>query len=282
MVAEGVQGLRRQGVDSVGADQGLDIEHVAVGRILHACGSPQQALRACPGFGQGFPWRRAQHRQIELIGDLGAGDGRLAAQRLQRLSLRIRCGDTAIDLLVDLGIDAAEKEACYAAHPRDIAASGHERLQAPHVRFRYGLVGVQAEQQGDVDVDAFADQGADGRRARVGSGHLDHDVRPVHRPPQPSRLGDRGLSVHREIGRDLKADVTVRAVQLVVDRPEQVRRRLDVGDRQSFVEVHGLRIGIPQRRPQAIVIIAALPDRLFEDRGVGRHPLQAVFADQTR
>ena len=45
MVAEGVHGLRRHGVDGVGADQFLDIEHVAVGGVLGAGAGPEQPLR---------------------------------------------------------------------------------------------------------------------------------------------------------------------------------------------------------------------------------------------
>ena len=79
VVAERVQRLDRHGVDGVGADQGLDVEDVAIGRVLGPGGGPQQPLRRAPR--PRAPASAAlEHLQIALIGDLGVGDGDLAAQ----------------------------------------------------------------------------------------------------------------------------------------------------------------------------------------------------------
>ena len=45
VIAEGIEGGRRNRVDGVGADQLFDVEHVAIVGILGAGAGPQQALR---------------------------------------------------------------------------------------------------------------------------------------------------------------------------------------------------------------------------------------------
>ena len=45
VIAEGVKGGRRNGVNRVGADQFFDVEHVAILRVLGAGAGPQQPLR---------------------------------------------------------------------------------------------------------------------------------------------------------------------------------------------------------------------------------------------
>ena len=53
VIAERVHGRRRHGVDRVGTDQLLDVEHVAVALVLGAGAGPQQPLRPAR------PWRAA-------------------------------------------------------------------------------------------------------------------------------------------------------------------------------------------------------------------------------
>ena len=72
---------------------------------------------------------------------------------------------------------------------------------------------------------------SDRRNAFHGSRHLDHQVGPIDRRPQPPRLGDRAGGVVRQVGRDFHAHVAVAGVGLLVDRPQHVGRLAQVGDR---------------------------------------------------
>ena len=81
MVAEGVERGRRHGIDGVGTDQLLDIEHVAIVLVLGAGGGPQQSLRPCASGGKPVPARAGKQPLVFLIGELGVGDRHLALQR---------------------------------------------------------------------------------------------------------------------------------------------------------------------------------------------------------
>ncbi len=280
VVAERVQGLGRHGVDGVRTDQGLDVEHVGVGRVLGPGGGPEQPLRPGAGRREDSPAGRRDQLPIFLIGDLGVGDGDLAAQRLQGRRLGIAFGDALVDGLVDLAVDAADEEAGDARDPAHIAAVRLQRLEARDVGLGHRQIGVDGEEQRDIDVDPLADQGADGRNARLRPRDLDHQVRPVDRPPEPPRLGDGLLGVQGQIGRDLQADEAVGPVAGVVDRPQQIGGLLDVGDGEVLEHIDHLRVRCRQERAQPIVIVAAVADRLFEDRGIGGHALDAVVLDQ--
>ena len=113
MVAECIERCRRHGVDGVGADQFLDIQHVAVVLVLGAGGGPQQALRLGALGRELLPARAGEQALVVLIGQLGVGDGDLALQRAQPLLLAGVVGpcDLVVELLVDRAIDAADEEA---------------------------------------------------------------------------------------------------------------------------------------------------------------------------
>src|SRR5262249_8290335 len=75
--------------------------------------------------------------QITLIGELGIGDRDLAFERGEA-SLFVRivgACDLFIKLLVDLGINAADKEARDARDPRNLSALGGQL-------FKCGLIGL--------------------------------------------------------------------------------------------------------------------------------------------
>ena len=62
------------------------------------------------------------------------------------------------------------------------------------------LIGLQREQQGDVDVDPVLDRGANCGDAGGGAGDLDHQVGLAHGGPQAARVGDGGIGVLGQIG----------------------------------------------------------------------------------
>ena len=280
VVAVGVHGGGRHGVDGVAADQLLHIERVGVGLVLHAGAGPQQALRHRAGGGQRLPALAAGQLDIVLVGQLGIGDGDLAAQALEVLHIGAADLHAVVDLLVDLAVDAADEEAGDAGDPADVAALRLEVFQPGDERLGHVLVGLLAEQQGHVDVHALADQRLDCGRAFGRAGHLDHQVVAPDQLPQPARLGDRVLGAQRQIGRDFERDVAVHLVGRVVDRAQQVGRVLDVLDGERLVDGLRVQVALGRQLLEARVVVGAVAHRLLEDRRVGRHALQPVALDQ--
>src|SRR5439155_25319153 len=79
--------------------------------------------------------------------------------------------------------------------------------------------------------------------------------------------------------RYLDAHKTVSALGAVVDRPEEVAGHLDVFDGETLEKLRALE-ALLDELPNALVVVFAAGDGLFEDRGVGRHARNAVFIDQ--
>ena len=195
VVAKRVERGRRNGVDGIGPDQLLDIEHVAQGLALGAGACPQQPLRLCPLCRQRFPALAGEQAPIALVGQLGIGDRDLALERREaRLLVGIvRLRDFLVDELVDRAVDAADEEAGDARHPGDVAALAGQQLEAGDVSLGDLFIDRLREQQRDIDVDALGDQRPDGRQPGRRRRHLDHQVRAIDIAPQPLRLGDRGI-----------------------------------------------------------------------------------------
>ena len=118
-----------------------------------------------------------------------------------------------------------------------------------------------------------------GRPFRRGR-HLHHQVLALDVLPEPFGFRDGPLGVHRQIGRDLEADETVVAVQAVVNRAQHVGGVLDVLDGDRLEQVGDGAVALLQRVADRAVIFVRTADRLFEDRGVRRHALDAVGIDQ--
>ena len=118
-----------------------------------------------------------------------------------------------------------------------------------------------------------------GRPFRRGR-HLHHQVLPLDVLPEPFGFRDGPLGIHRQIGRDLEADETVVAVQAVVNRAQHVGGVLDVLDGDRLEQVGDGAVARLQGVADRAVIFVRTADRLFEDRGVRRHALDAVGIDQ--
>ena len=103
VVAEGIHGRRRHGVDRVGADQLLDVEDVAIGRVLGAGAGPEQPLRPRALGREPLPAGAGEEALVALVGELGVGDRDLAAQALERGAKLgvVDASEPLLDLLVD-------------------------------------------------------------------------------------------------------------------------------------------------------------------------------------
>jgi hypothetical protein len=282
VIAEGIQCGSGHGVHGVRPDQLFDIDHIPESRVLGARARPEQPLRLRSLPGQRLPARRPVDLLVALIREPGIGEGHLPEQPSQH-GLLLRIDDRA-KLLgeeeIHGSVDPADEEAGHACDVVRAASSRQQPLQAGHERVRDRFVGLHAEQQRHVDVDAFAGELAAGRESCRGAGDLDQQIGTSDGRPEPPRLLQRPGRIVGQVGRDLQADVAIPSLGLLVDRPEQIRGLRDVLDGELLVEGFPIEIPLLLRRLQRRIVIGAAGDRLRKNGRVGGHPTQPILPDQ--
>ena len=103
-------------------------------------------------------------------------------------------------------------------------------LQPLNVRFRHADIGFFAEQKGDIYVHAFTDQLFDGRNARFGSRHFNHDVFAPYFLPEAPRFFQCSLRVVSQKRRDLQADESIAPACLLVNRLQNISGVLNIAN----------------------------------------------------
>ena len=282
MIAEGAQGFIGQGIDGVFSDQFFDVQHVPVVRVLGTRAGPQQPLRPGAFFGQRVPARRRVQRLVQLVGRLAVGDGCLADQApdhgsfLRIVGLLFPFGQQC----VDERIDPADEETGHARRAADPSPRGQAVLEPADVGFGHGLVHGPGEQQCYVDIQSLADQPPNGRYARPGRRHLDHDVPAVHFLPQPPGFRDRSRGVIGEFRGYLQAHVTVGAVGGVIHGGQPVGGLPYICNRKCLVDFHGV-AALRRQQPDVVVVIRTPRDGFLENGRIRGHALQPVLLDQS-
>ena len=69
------------------------------------------------------------------------------------------------------------------------------------------------------------------------AGDFDHHVGTVDQLKQPLGFADRVVGVVGQQRRDFQTDITIIAVRALVHRTQHVRRVLNIGNRQGFVNL---------------------------------------------
>ena len=282
VVAVRVERGRRHRVDGVRSDERLDVVGVGVRRVLGRRARPERPLD---------PGARARERGEALgaelpaergVGELGVGDRRLAAERLeQRGGLAGAAPALLVEQAVDGRVDPAHEEARDGRDPVDALARCEPPVESVQVRVHDGVVAGEGEDECDVDVQPIGDRLLDGGHAGARRRDLDHQVRTIDRAPEPVRLAHRPLRVVREPRGDLEADEAVATRRSLEHRQEQVGRVTDVTDGDRLVDLlRGLSLG--GERVQLGVVVAARRDRLLEDRGIRGEPRHLARGDQAR
>ncbi len=98
--------------------------------------------------------------------------------------------------------------------------------------------------------------------------------------PEPFGFDGRALGIHREIRRHFQADEAIVPCEMIVDRPQHVRRMLDVLDGEMLEQFGNRTVALFQRLADRGVIFVRASDRLLENRWVRRDALDAVAVDQ--
>ncbi len=268
MVAEGVQRGGRHSVDRIGADQVIDVDRIGVSGILGAGRRPQRTLhaRAVTGF-ERRETRRGKGLFEGLVGQLGIGDGRQAAQ--WRILGQAR---------IDLAIDARDEERGHRGDLVDGLPCRHAVFEAAQVSLHHFGVALQREDQSHVDIDARGNGLTDGGDAFLRGGDFDHQVWAGDTVPKLLCLLVGAFRIAREERADFQADIAVAAAGLVIERTEQVGGGADVFDGQLPEDL--LRVPArPGQRDQGRVVIVGLGDGVVEDGRVGGHAADIAALD---
>src|SRR5690606_6718023 len=133
--------------------------------------------------------------------------------------------------------------------------------------------------QGDVDVDAFADELLDSWDAFGRGRDFDHDVRPVYGCKEPPCLGYGVFGVASQVGGDFQAYVAISSGRFFVEVGEEVAGGANVSQGQLFVDFERTQPPAGQLSELLIIIITA-GNGCFKDGGVGSDPAQAILLNQ--
>src|SRR5262249_47127854 len=130
------------------------------------------------------------------------------------------------------------------------------------------LIDFLGEKQGDIDVNAFADQLLKRGNALGGARNLDHDVWSGNGTPEAACFFESAPRVAGAIGRNLQANIASVAIGVGIDRAEHGGGSLDIADGKQFGTGFGVEIGPLGERCQEVGVIGAAGNRLFKDGGV--------------
>src|SRR5262249_2215798 len=121
------------------------------------------------------------------------------------------------------------------------------------------------------DWDARKDRFFDRGESFFGAGDLDEQIGTLRPPVQVLGFGNRGLGVMREERRDFQRNPPVHTIGAVVNRPEQIRGLGEI--LQRYLEEQSLpRLALRYFTSYRIIVVAAVLDRMIEDRRVGCEP----------
>ena len=129
------------------------------------------------------------------------------------------------------------------------------------------------------DADARRQRAGDCGQARPGRRDFDHQVGPVHHPPEQFRFRGRSPGVLGETGIDLDRHPPVEAVGRVVDGPQQVTDGADVVGGQQPDRLGDGDVQRGEVRDLLVVDVTA-GDRLVEDGRIGGHADHVLVADE--
>ena len=225
MILERLDRLERHRVHRVGADQLLDVEHVAVRRILRRRRRPQAPLVARALAGEVLPPRPGER----LLVSARTPASRSRSPACPRAPDAPSCSRR---LSASVSTRETKNDATDATFAR-IASGRDEPLEAAEIRLDDGPVPLQREDQRDVDRLAARDAVLDRGQAELRRRDLDHQIRAVDLLVRSTCACSNVLSVSYAMPRvDLHRDVAVGAARGVLGRPQHVAGVADVLERQ--------------------------------------------------
>ncbi len=193
MILEQPKGCRRHGVDCVRADERIHVQDVGIARVLGAGAGPEQPLWSGAGGCQPLPGGALEVITEPGVGQLRIGDRDLAPQIEQPSAF-------GLDATIGFGVHPAHEERGHRGQSIQRLSCPPPSLEGPDIGLRHLAIVVQGEEQGDVDVDPLREQALDRGPAFSGTGHLDHQVGPIHLGPEAASLRDRAVGVAGERG----------------------------------------------------------------------------------
>ena len=213
----------------------------------------------------------------QLVRQHRVGDRGLAEQAFEQRVARVR-RELLLEQLVDQGVDAADEERCYRVHVERLRCSV-PRFERSQILLDHAIVHRERKDERDIHVAPVGEGLPDRRHALERRGNLDHEVGAVDPLPERPRHRDGAVSIVRQRRRYLEAHVSVGARGAFVDRAEQVRCVLDIGDRELRKHIHGVVDAGPGQLANLVVVQRPLGDRLLKDCRVAGQPCDVVVLD---
>ena len=173
VVAKRLERRDRHRVDRRRADELLDVQRVAVARVLRRCARPQASLHGRAGVAQGIPAGTRVQLAEYLVCELGVRDRRLAQETANLAVCRLHL---LLQQRVDFGVDPADEETGHAVNAAQVASARAELIEPGEKRFHHLDVTLHREDQRDVDVCAFGDHRLDRRQSGGRGRDLHHHV----------------------------------------------------------------------------------------------------------
>src|SRR5208283_305043 len=160
--------------------------------VLGPGARPEHALTVGAFAGQRLPPGPTEEALVAPVGELGIGNRHLAEHAVEESSASFVDAFAAglADSLFHLGVNTTDEETGYRGQPSHLLALLCPPLEPTQVGLRNAGIRLLAEEERDVDVDAFADALLDGRDTLGRAGDFNHHIRRAERLPKPARLVD--------------------------------------------------------------------------------------------
>ena len=114
------------------------------------------------------------------------------------------------------------------------------------------------------------------------AGNFDHQVFAAHGFPQSARFLDGFLSSYARGRAKLRGSRSRRGASIYVNGAKDIRRLLNIVNRQLFVDALRVEIVALGKLLQFLRVVRAAGDGLFENGGIGGHAAQAIFINKAR
>ena len=209
---------------------------------------------------------------VDLVGELGVGDGDLPDQGLAAGRFRRRAlGGLLAQQLVAGAVDPGDEEARHRGQPSQRSPGRHAILEPGEIRLQHLFVLQQRENQGDVDAHASGGEGADGRDPFRRGRHLDHDVRASNELGEAKTFRQRLFGGGGELGQHLQGNASVHPAALFIDAGEEVTGAANVVEGEGFIDVRG-RTPLADQAAEILFVVTGGNDCLLEMVGSDVRP----------
>ena len=257
VIFESFQRGRRNGVDSFGTDEIIDVNRIRIGRILGASARPQRTLNTRALVFEFFPTRACKCFLIFIIGEFGIGDGSFA---FEVRAIR--------QMWINFGINARNEERSNRCNVVNGMSRRGTVFQPAEISVHHFGVTCERKNQRDIDVNTCGNCLTNGRDASLRGRNFDHQVFACHTRPQLLGLCSSAFGIVRNIRADFQTDISIAAIRFFIQWRERIARGFDIFNGKLPKDFLCVPASPGERRERGVVIIR-LRNRVVEDGRVG-------------